>query len=589
MTQEEFFKRYNYNVRNDKIGGGGFGTVYKAYDNTLHREVAIKVSEVNTSTNGKVFSLKDEFDALAGLPEHSNIANYENLYTFEMPNGVFDYAVMQYYPDGNLSEAIRQGLTMEQKEDVALQLLDGIGFLHEHKVVHRDLKPGNVLIVRHSGKVIPLITDFGLSKTANSGDRSMFSNSFGGGTQRYSSPEQLQGKPLRFNTDLWSFGTILFELFTGKQLFTASTGATDTAAAELEIYNKIIGGNVQTLSGLPEVWRNVAERCLVIDPERRAKSVDELRSLLNSMRTVDTSDETNVDVSVNSNKKRFKTDGTSKAVSKSNLSVSQPPVKTDGTVDNSQRKKLLTIICGIAALIGCIGTTLFFALHYKNMEKKLITSNGSDGTSGQTVLYDTIRHTDTVIVDKGHCFINTDKMNVLYAGVANPISIEGYTGDQSVNIPGCAVSSSGAGKYSVSVPASLIGKTVTASVSSPDGSSSKKTFRVKKVPDPKAVLGAGIRGGKRAKAELLANPILRATMSDDFIYDLKWTVNSYRVIIVSKGMEEPAIVCTGSELSENAKSAIQKASANTIVFFSDIKVTSAAGSRTLDEFSVRIR
>ncbi len=191
--------------------------------------------------------------------------------------------------------------------------------------------------------------------------------------------------------------------------------------------------------------------------------------------------------------------------------------------------------------------------------------------------------------------IAADKMNVLYAGIANPVSVSGpVAADKlSVSFPGCSLTSQGGGKFNVSVPTSLIGKTVQASVAAKVGESTKTlgntTFRVKRVPDPRAVLGANIRGGKRAKAEILANPMVRATMGDDFVYDLKWSVNSFRVIIVSKGMEEPAIVCQGGGLSEKAKSAIQKASANTVVYFSDIKVSSEAGSRTLDEFSVRIR
>ena len=76
---------------------------------------------------------------------------------------------------------------------------------------------------------------------------------------------------------------------------------------------------------------------------------------------------------------------------------------------------------------------------------------------------------------------------------------------------------------------------------------------------------------------------------DDFVYDLKWNVNSYRVIIINKGIEEPAIVCQGAALSDKAKAAIQKASSNASIYFSDIKVSSEAGTRTLDEFSVRIR
>ena len=281
MTQEEFVKRYTYSVSHDRIGGGGFGTVYKAKDNVLHRTVAIKVSEVKTTSDGKkTFSLKDEFEALSHVPKHRNIANYEEFYSFEMSNGIFDYAVMQYYPDGNLSSAIKQGLTNEQKESVAMQLLEGVGFLHEHKVVHRDLKPSNILIVRDGEEIIPLITDFGLSKTANAGDGSVFTNSFGGGTQRYSSPEQLQGKPLRFNTDLWSYGAIVYELFTGETLFSAGSGASNSAQADLEIYNKIIHGDVENLSKMPERWRKVAERCMVVDPEQRAKSAQEMMALL---------------------------------------------------------------------------------------------------------------------------------------------------------------------------------------------------------------------------------------------------------------------------------------------------------------------
>lgn len=281
MTQEEFFQRYSYDVVKDRIGGGGFGTVFRAYDNVLHHEVAIKVSEVKTASNGKTFSLHDEMEALSGLPEHPNIANYEKdrLYTFRMHNGVFDYAVMQYYPDGNLSQAIKKGLSTEQKENVAIQLLEGIAFLHRHNVVHRDLKPANILIVRYSGEIIPLITDFGLSKAANMDGDSMFSNSFGGGTARYSSPEQLQGKPLRFNTDLWSYGAIIYELFTGQPLFDSS-GAVNSARAEHEIYNKIIHGDVRNLETMPEKWRKVAARCLVVDARQRAKSSDELFQII---------------------------------------------------------------------------------------------------------------------------------------------------------------------------------------------------------------------------------------------------------------------------------------------------------------------
>ena len=197
---------------------------------------------------------------------------------------------------------------------------------------------------------------------------------------------------------------------------------------------------------------------------------------------------------------------------------------------------------------------------------------------------------DKFTVLKPSATIAADKMNVLYAGINNPISVSGVgAGKISVSFPGCNLSSTGTNTYNVTVPASQIGKTVTASVSSDGKNMGSTTFRVKKVPDPRAVLGANIRGGKRAKAEILANPMIRAVMGEDFVYDLKWNVNSFRVVFVSKNMEEPPMACQGGSLSEQVKAKIQKSSSGTVIYFEDIKVSSEAGSRTLDGISVRIR
>ena len=155
MTQQEFFDRYSFSVRTDKIGGGSFGTVYKAYDNTRDREVAIKVSEVR-EMGGKEFSLRDELKAIGKLPVHANIAHYEDVFTFESPQGVFDYAVMQYYKEGNLNSFLENHpeLSFTEREGICMAILDGIAHLHMHKVVHRDLKPGNILVVKRKNGTI---------------------------------------------------------------------------------------------------------------------------------------------------------------------------------------------------------------------------------------------------------------------------------------------------------------------------------------------------------------------------------------------------------------------------------------------------
>jgi len=280
MTQQEFFKRYKYSIRTDKVGGGAFGTVYKAFDEELNREVAIKVSQVKIM-GGKEFSLKDEFDAIKNVPVHRNIANYEALYTFEGPQGIFDYAIMQFYKDGNLSSFIKSNPSTALKEQVAIDLLNGIIHLHKHSVVHRDLKPGNILIVKRGAKIIPVITDFGLSKNAKMEGQSRFSNSFGGGTLKYSSPEQLKAEKLRLNTDLWAYGVIVYEIFTGKNLFMAQQITGASAEAEKEIYEQIIGVDVsEMINELPGKWQEVVKQCLVRDGAKRIKSAEALKELI---------------------------------------------------------------------------------------------------------------------------------------------------------------------------------------------------------------------------------------------------------------------------------------------------------------------
>lgn len=286
MTQQEFFKRYSYKPANDKLGGGSFGKVYKAYDTVLDKFVAIKVAE-QIEVGGKTFSLLDEFKALENLPDHVNVAKYEQLYTYESPQGIFDYAVMQYYAGGNLSQLINaQSLTLEQKEHLALQLLEGITFLHSHKVVHRDLKPSNILIhkrqLRGEVEYIPKISDFGLSKKAGSQQDSHFTNSIAAGTYAYSSPEQLKVQELRFNTDWWSYGAIVYEVFTGKQMFQLEKTSSGSSAMDVkEILDNILKSDITAkIRELPEKWQAVAAACLQRDANRRVKTAEEIKALL---------------------------------------------------------------------------------------------------------------------------------------------------------------------------------------------------------------------------------------------------------------------------------------------------------------------
>ena len=195
-----------------------------------------------------------------------------------------------------------------------------------------------------------------------------------------------------------------------------------------------------------------------------------------------------------------------------------------------------------------------------------------------------------VVIPKGGATISADKMNVLYAGLKNPITAAGGTDASklSVSFPGCQVLGSGA-KREVVPPTSMIGRTVEATVSTSEGSS-KMTFRVKKVPDPYAQIGANIFGGKKSKAELTANPVLIAKMSDDFAFDLKWTVVSYSVDVIEKGIIS-TINCSGSRFSGELINRINSAPVGTVFMFSNIKISQPElGTRTMPrDITVRIK
>lgn len=284
MTQQDFIKRYHYDPDNDDhhLGGGGFGTVYKAFDDLRDRQVAIKISPVQKGMES--LSLQKEVELADKLPEHRNIAHYENCYRFKTPQGTFDYGILQFYPAGNLSQLIKnKRLTRQQKEQVANGIINGLEHLHQHNVVHRDLKSSNILIAeRKDGKHIPKIADFGLSKQFSDFSQSYFSNSFAGGSLLYVAPEQLSGGKIRKNVDLWSLGVVLYELFTGAvPFFPNSKNQISSETGRAEIVRKINQAEIpDKLKKIPQRWQHLIEACLIANPTDRIKKIDEVKALL---------------------------------------------------------------------------------------------------------------------------------------------------------------------------------------------------------------------------------------------------------------------------------------------------------------------
>ncbi len=311
MTLPEFTNRYHYNPSADKLGAGGFGQVYKAYDTLLDKEVAIKMAQV---IDGKEnLSLMKEVELAKKLPIHANVAHYQDCFRLEFPNGTYDVGVLQYYPEGSLATVIKKGnLTTEQRDQLINGILNGLDFLHKNNVMHRDMKPGNILISKRGDQYIPKIADFGLSRQVESFDQSSFVNSFAGGSAYYAAPEQLAGEKVRANVDLWSFGVILYELMTGDRPFTATAAKSETEHARQEIYAKIQKGNLPLkIYQVSEPYQTMIKRCLTPNRTARVQNVSTLLSLLNGrVPSENDLDKTNIDNSFSSKEQNIKSEET---------------------------------------------------------------------------------------------------------------------------------------------------------------------------------------------------------------------------------------------------------------------------------------
>jgi len=289
MNQEDFRKRYKYDPSTDRLGEGGFGEVFKTYDTFLDKWVAIKISKVRADF--KEIRLKNEVDIVNQLPAHPNVARYEECYTFKTISGEHDFAILQYYESGNLLQVLKKyDLTLSQKYYLLSNLLEGIRFIHSQGIIHRDLKPQNVLIVCRDNNYIPKITDFGISKRLNFAKTTQFSNSLiGAGTITYSSPEQLADNAIRKNTDLWSFGIIAFQVLTGETPFNSGSHSTSSELGRQEMMKQISSGKLpDSINRIPVPWKQIIEKCLIIDPNKRIKDTESCIDILKGVNPSET-------------------------------------------------------------------------------------------------------------------------------------------------------------------------------------------------------------------------------------------------------------------------------------------------------------
>nr|WP_295934290.1 serine/threonine-protein kinase [uncultured Dyadobacter sp.] len=280
MTYDEFLKRYEFDTQDQKamLGAGGFGSVYKAFDSVQKRFVAIKVAEVKHEK----FNLLYEKQIVDELDSHENVARYGNCYRFQFMPVRYDFAVLTFYQEGNLADVLKKyALTVPQKHQILEGILKGVGHLHKHHIIHRDMKPQNVLMERQGDRWVPKLTDFGLSKLADTNTRSVENSSIGLSIA-YAAPEQIQNREIRHNVDLWAVGIIAYHMFVGDLPFDASRSMSQESW-NLEVSKLIVKGKVsERISQVPEPFRTLIKKCLVADNAKRVQRAEELLEILGS-------------------------------------------------------------------------------------------------------------------------------------------------------------------------------------------------------------------------------------------------------------------------------------------------------------------
>lgn len=254
-----------------KLGEGGMGEVYRATDTKLGRNVALKIlPESFAQDPERMARFEREAKVLASL-NHPNIAQ---IY------GIEDRALVMELVEG---ETIAGPLPVETALNYARQIAEALEAAHEKGIIHRDLKPANIMITL-AGLV--KVLDFGLAKAADestaSGDPTnsptlTISPTRVGmilGTAAYMSPEQARGKTVDRRADIWAFGVVLYEMLTGKQMFTGET-VTDILASVVK--------EQPALDAVPKRVRMVLERCLQKDPRQRWQAIGDVRVLIEAM------------------------------------------------------------------------------------------------------------------------------------------------------------------------------------------------------------------------------------------------------------------------------------------------------------------
>jgi Tol biopolymer transport system component len=259
------------------LGAGGMGEVYRARDTRLDRQVAVKVLPAALSEDA---ALRARFEREARAASSLNHPHICTLHDVGREDGV-DFLVMEYLEGETLGQRLEKGsLPLNEALDTAIQIADALDTAHRNGLVHRDLKPGNIMLTPKGAKLM----DFGLAKGAQAGAGAtsltaaptvaspLTAQGMIVGTFQYMAPEQLEGKEADARSDIFAFGSVLYEMIGGRRAFAGATQASVIA--------RILETEPPPLAtiapGAPPALDRLIRTCLAKDPDERRQSIHDV-------------------------------------------------------------------------------------------------------------------------------------------------------------------------------------------------------------------------------------------------------------------------------------------------------------------------
>jgi serine/threonine protein kinase/dipeptidyl aminopeptidase/acylaminoacyl peptidase len=272
-----------------KLGAGGMGVVYKAVDSRLGRTAAIKILSTAALNADRERRFVQEAKAASSL-NHPNIVTIYDIDTQEVDGKPIQYIAMEYVAGDTLDHLIgRKGLRIRDVLKYAVQIADALAAAHAAGIVHRDLKPSNVIVTPQG---VVKILDFGLAKLSEPAGADAYAETLHGegsplteegtilGTVAYMSPEQADGKKVDTRSDVFSFGSVLYEMATGQRAF---AGGSKLSSLSAVLYKDPQPAS-QAVADVPPELDRIISRCLKKDPERRWQTMADVKVALEELR-----------------------------------------------------------------------------------------------------------------------------------------------------------------------------------------------------------------------------------------------------------------------------------------------------------------